>query len=81
MTRQEIIERTAAFVKCELENAEGGHDWLYIERVMKNAKTIARAEPVNHFVVESGALVHDIPDYKFHDKKTALCRRGLYYFC
>jgi uncharacterized protein len=68
MTHQEIIENTVAFVKCELKNAEGGHDWFHIERVWKNAKTIARAEPVNHFVVELGALLHDIADYKFNDE-------------
>jgi uncharacterized protein len=68
MTQQEIIERTIEFVKFELQNAEGGHDWFHIERVWKNARTIAQSEPVNLFVVELGALLHDIADHKFHDE-------------
>jgi uncharacterized protein len=67
MTEQEIIEKTVAFVKSELQHAEGGHDWWHIERVWKNAKTIARSEPVNLFIVELGALLHDIADQKFTD--------------
>lgn len=59
------IEKTVKFVKSELQNAEGGHDWWHIERVWKNARTIAINEPVNLFVVELGALLHDIADHKF----------------
>jgi uncharacterized protein len=66
MSDQEIIEKTAAFVKSELKNAEGGHDWWHIERVWKNAKTIAQTEPVNLFVVELAAILHDIADSKFN---------------
>ncbi|MCX6304348.1 MAG: HD domain-containing protein [Bacteroidetes bacterium] len=66
MTDTEIIGKTAAFVKSELEHAEGGHDWWHIERVWKNAVTIARSEPASLFVVELGALLHDIADHKFH---------------
>jgi uncharacterized protein len=65
MTDQEIIEKTVAFVKSELQHAEGGHDWFHIERVWKNAKSIACCEPVNLFIVELGALLHDIADHKF----------------
>lgn len=67
VTDQEIIEKTVAFVKSELQNAEGGHDWFHIERVWKNASTIAQTEPVNFFIVELGALLHDIADHKFND--------------
>jgi uncharacterized protein len=74
MTNQEIIERTVEFVKFELQNAEGGHDWFHIERVWKNAKTIALAEPVNLFVVKLGALLHDIADYKFNDESDGISK-------
>jgi uncharacterized protein len=67
MTDQEVIEKTAAFVKTELTNAEGGHDWWHIERVRKIALTIAKTEPVSLLVVELGALLHDIADSKFND--------------
>ena len=68
MTDQEIIEKTVELVKSELRNAEGGHDWFHIERVWKNARTIAKTEPVDLFVIELGALLHDIADYKFNDE-------------
>jgi len=67
MTDQEIMEKTIVFVKQELQTAEGGHDWWHIERVWKNAKKIALSESVNLFIVELGALLHDIADHKFND--------------
>lgn len=68
MNNSKIIDKTIAFVKKELENAEGGHDWFHIERVYKNARLILKEEKdVNTTVVLLGALLHDIADYKFHD--------------
>jgi uncharacterized protein len=67
MTEQEIISRTITYVKQELQHAEGGHDWWHIERVWNNAKLIAQTETVSLFVVELGALLHDIADAKFND--------------
>ncbi len=66
MTEAEIIASTIIFVKKELANAEGGHDWWHIERVWRTAKLIAQTEQVNNLVVELGALLHDIADAKFH---------------
>ncbi len=62
-----IISKTIEFVKAELVNAEGGHDWFHIERVWKTAKTIGQHEKVDMVVVELGALLHDIADSKFHN--------------
>lgn len=62
-----IFEQTKEFVKKELKNAEGGHDWYHIERVYKNALLIAREEKCNIIVVKLAALLHDIADSKFHD--------------
>lgn len=67
MNNEEIINCTITYVKKELEHAEGGHDWWHIERVWKNAKLIAGAEPVNIFITELAALLHDIADAKFYD--------------
>lgn len=67
MCSEEQITRTIIFVKEQLENAEGGHDWFHIERVYKNSMLIARDEKVDIFVVQLGALLHDIADSKFHD--------------
>ncbi|MDY6800542.1 MAG: HD domain-containing protein, partial [Bacteroidota bacterium] len=62
-----VIKKTIEFVKDTLTNAEGGHDWWHIYRVWNLSKHIAHTETVNHFIVELGALLHDIADYKFHD--------------
>ena len=62
-----IIDKTIFFVKQQLENAEGGHDWFHIERVYKNSILIAKEEDCDIMVVKLGALLHDIADSKFHD--------------
>ncbi|WP_372767214.1 HD domain-containing protein, partial [Lutibacter sp.] len=67
MNKQHIISNTEYFVKETLINAEGGHDWFHILRVWNNAKLISKNENVDGFVVELGALLHDIADSKFHD--------------
>jgi len=67
MDKKEIIQKTIDFVKDTLVEAEGGHDWFHIERVYKLSKKIAETEEVDMFVVELGALLHDIADFKFHN--------------
>ena len=62
-----LIENTVAFVRQQLEGAEGGHDWFHIERVWKNALHIAQTETCALTVVQLGALLHDIADSKFHN--------------
>ena len=62
-----LIDKTIAFVKEKLDNAEGGHDWFHIERVYKNSILIAQEEDCDIMVVKLGALLHDIADSKFHD--------------
>ena len=62
MSQAEIIENTQNFVKQTLRNAEGGHDWFHIQRVLKNAQHIAINENVDNFIVTLGALLHDIAD-------------------
>ena len=62
-----LIDKTIFFVKQQLQNAEGGHDWFHIERVYKNALLIAENETCNLEIVKLGALLHDIADSKFHD--------------
>ena len=66
MTDAEIVEKTIAFIKDELSQAEGGHDWFHIERVFRNTLLIAKDEQVDVLVVSLAALLHDIADPKFH---------------
>ncbi len=67
MNKEQIIKNTIAFVKEELKDAEGGHDWFHIERVFRNTLLIARDEKVDVFIVSLAALLHDIADPKFHN--------------
>ena len=67
MNHSKIIDKTVQFVQKTLKGAEGGHDWFHIERVWKNAKLIAKEEDVDLFIIELGALLHDIADSKFYD--------------
>lgn len=65
--QEAVIRRTIDFVKATLADAEGGHDWWHIRRVWKVARHIAESEEVDPFIVELGALLHDIADAKFYD--------------
>lgn len=62
-----LIDNTILFVKEQLKNAEGGHDWFHIERVYRNALLIAHGEECDVTVVKLGALLHDVADSKFHN--------------
>jgi uncharacterized protein len=63
---EDIITKTIDFVKTQLQDAEGGHDWFHIERVWKNAQNIAKGEQCDQEIVALAALLHDIADSKFH---------------
>lgn len=64
---KDIINKTKTFVKEQLQDAEGGHDWFHTLRVYHNALLISKNEGVNLFIVSLGALLHDIADSKFHN--------------
>ena len=49
-----------------MEGEGSGHDWWHVVRVINNAKTIAKTEGGDIFIIELGALMHDIADHKFH---------------
>ena len=67
MKYPDLIQNTIVFVKQQLKNAEGGHDWFHIERVLKNSEHVAKGEDCNLEIVQLGALLHDIADSKFHN--------------
>ncbi|EEI93793.1 HD domain protein [Sphingobacterium spiritivorum ATCC 33300] len=62
-----IIEKTVAFVKKSLEQAESGHDWWHIQRVWNNTRMILQHEEADELICELTALLHDIADSKFHN--------------
>ena len=63
----ELVCRVAEHIKAKFASESSGHDWHHIHRVWKVARQIGAREAVNQEVVELGALVHDIADWKFHD--------------
>lgn len=64
---QQWIASTEAYVKAQLQGAEGGHDWWHVYRVWQLSKRIAILESADTLTVELSALLHDIADAKFHD--------------
>ena len=68
MSDDEIIEKTADFVRRKFADESTGHDWWHMYRVWQLSKHIAQYEQgANRLIVEVGALLHDVADWKFHD--------------
>lgn len=68
MEEQQIIDQTVEYLKNQFQGEATGHDWFHIERVWKLSKVLAKEEgEMDFFVVEMGALLHDIADHKFHN--------------
>ena len=77
MTDQEIIVKLTKQLQLEFANESTGHDWFHIERVWKNAKSIAKSEGGDLFVIELGALLHDIADHKFVENSEEVATRRI----
>jgi uncharacterized protein len=64
-----------ANVRAALVENDASHDFAHIDRVIKNARTIACAEGISDthelFVIELGALLHDISDFKYSGSDTS----------
>ncbi len=67
MDKEKIVKLTAEHVKTVMENDSSGHDWWHAYRVWKMAVKIGKTEKkADLFVVQLGALLHDISDWKFN---------------
>jgi uncharacterized protein len=65
--KQDIIRKTIDFVKEMQNNFDPGHDYSHSLRVYNLSKRIAISENVKDtFLIEIGALLHDIADSKFY---------------
>ena len=63
-----IIEKALVYVRDLLEGEGSGHDWWHIKRVYDLSVTMAKEYPeAELFIVQLGALLHDIGDHKFHN--------------
>lgn len=72
MDKAEIIAKITREVKSLFEGEGTGHDWYHIDRVRRNALIIGRIENADLFLVELGALLHDIADHKFHSNDLSI---------
>ncbi|MED4129336.1 MULTISPECIES: HD domain-containing protein [Shouchella] len=59
-----ILQHTENWVRQRLAKDTTGHDWFHTERVRNVAKTLARVEEADSFIVEMAALLHDTIDDK-----------------
>ncbi len=72
MDKKLIIQKTADYAKKTLAGEASGHDFWHVYRVWQMAKFIGKKEKADMFIVELGALLHDIADYKFHNGNTEI---------
>ena len=53
-------QRLAHHARARLRNAEPAHDFFHVERVVVNARTIARAEGASETIATTAALLHEL---------------------
>lgn len=67
MIKKDLVARTAEHVRQKFAGDSTGHDWWHLYRVWQLARHIAGKEKdADLQIVELGALLHDIADFKFH---------------
>lgn len=63
----DLIAPTAAFIADKFAHEGSGHDWAHSRRVWQTSRALAAQTPgADVLVVELGALLHDVADWKFH---------------
>lgn len=68
MNKKKILKETEEMVREKFEKEGTGHDWWHVKRVCANAIAIAKKEKAaDMFIVQLGALLHDIADHKFYN--------------
>lgn len=62
-----MIKQISGYLKKDLSEERTGHDWWHTYRVWNLALQIAKEEKdADLFIVQLGALLHDVADWKFH---------------
>lgn len=75
MKKALVLNRVERLVRRKFEKEGTGHDWWHIHRVRNSALSIGKKEGGNLFIIELGALLHDIADHKFHGGDTSVGSR------
>ena len=71
MQKQQLIAKVCEDIKQYLQG-DSGHDWWHMYRVAQLSLQIAKKEQADLTVVQLGAWLHDIADWKFHDGDESL---------
>lgn len=66
---RKIIKQIEKYLQDKFAGEPTGHDWYHLDRVRRNALKIASREGGDKFIIEVGALAHDIDDFKFKGGK------------
>jgi len=66
MDKNKVIKEVKKYLKKNFINESTGHDYWHFLRVWKMAKEITKKEGGDLFIIELGALLHDIADWKFY---------------
>ena len=71
--KNEFITKIERFVRDELQNHNGSHDFWHIHRVRNNALSLAKLEGITSeedlTIVEVACLLHDVRDWKYAEEQ------------
>ncbi len=71
MNKNLIVKKIQKLVEKHLSGEATGHDWWHAWRAWKLAKKIAKKEGGDLFIIELAALLHDVEDWKFNNRKNS----------
>ncbi len=71
LSEKTILLRITEYVKRKLNEVDAGHNFSHTERVLNNARQINKHEKAETFIIEMGALLHDVTDEKLFNKREA----------
>lgn len=69
VNKKETLKKVLQYLDQNFKNESTGHDYWHFVRVWKMAKFIAKKEGGDLLVIELGALLHDVADWKFNEGK------------